>query len=235
MNLFFFNELKEGSGILTDEEAKHCSRTLRCKAGDEIYAVDGSGNGYLGKITVIGKSGIEVRIIKTFREWGEHPYSIRMIVSPLRLPDRFEWLIEKAVELGVTAIHPVVMERTVKPTIRESRLNAIMISAIKQSIRSRLPELAGIESLANFLRKPMPGMKLIAMAGAETSLNSLADQIRDHTGISLLAGPEGDFTEAESGLAIASGFVPVGLGKNRLRSETAVLHLLSSVKQMKGF
>lgn len=235
MNLFYFSRLNDGIGILEGEEAKHCVRVLRQQKGDEISGVDGKGNFHTGTITQMSKTSVEVSISETISEWGEHDFDIRIITSPLRLPDRFEWLVEKAVELGATSVEPVILQRTVKPSIRMERLTKIMVSALKQCKRSRLPDLKEPTKFQDFLEEEFDGLKFIASADAEEGFDAYREQIRDAGSISYLIGPEGDFSPQEYQQAVAAGFKPMNLGTNRLRAETAVIHFLSGIKYTKGY
>lgn len=235
MTPFYFSQITDNKAILTDDEAKHCQKVLRFKTGDRILGVDGQGRQYLAKITEMGKQLVEAEILETNPGWGEPPVQISLLASPLHKADRFEWLIEKAVELGAARIQPYISKRTVKTGVRLGRLQRIMIAALKQCMRSKLPELDEPIGFFEAIDHVQADLRLIAHAGTGKPISAYAAEFDAAASIAICTGPEGDFAEEELEYALESGFLPVALGENRLRSETATIHLLGLVKHFKGY
>lgn len=235
MTPFFFSEISENTGILTEEEARHCVKVLRLRRGDQVLGIDGRGKMYVGIIEELGKQRVEVRFHETHENWGEHPYRIAVWVSPLHKADRFEWLVEKCVELGATSFHPYVSKRTVKTGLRVGRLERIATSALKQCLRSRLPEIHEPVEFAEIPELATGDLKLFGWMEATEPLTELQKKIEGAKSLDLLIGPEGGFSEEEAAAAKAAGFLPISLGNNRLRTETAAIHTLSMVKTFKNY
>jgi 16S rRNA (uracil1498-N3)-methyltransferase len=230
MTPFYIEQVEGDTAWLLGEEAQHSTKVLRKKAGEEIIGIDGAGQMLVCKIRALGKEVVELHILERHSGWGEKPQRIHLLISPLHKPDRLEWLIEKAVELGVTDIVPYVGKHTVKTGVRLDRLERIMIAALKQCMRSQLP----------VLHEPMPFKQAVKLPQAEVSLLAHAElgKPMDTLGIDwqkvmsavILIGPEGDFAQEEIDEALKMGFLAVSLGENRLRSETAAIHTLGLVK-----
>ncbi|MEZ4685516.1 MAG: RsmE family RNA methyltransferase [Bacteroidia bacterium] len=235
MQLFLLSQRPNGTFFLENEEAHHCMRVLRHGTGDHIHAIDGKGNKYECLITASSKKEVELDILVTEARWGEPPYQLRLGLSPLRLRDRFETAIEKAVELGVSEIAPLTCSRTVKTGLKMERIEKIATAAVKQCKRSRIPDLPEIQKLENFMNDDASEVKLIAWCEAAKPIRELEKAIQEAASISILIGPEGDFSEQEVAEAAQKGYIPVSLGQTRLRTETAAMYAVAVVKTMKGF
>lgn len=238
MNLFYFFLKNSDFASIKGEEARHCVRVMRQKVGDRVYGIDGEGVMYSGKIVGLGKDLVEVALRERTKEWGEHPYKVCLAISPLRQADRFEWLVEKAVELGVTEVVPVITRRTVKARIRMDRLGRIMQAALKQCKRSRLPVLFEPEPISHYLERVQGVDSLRLMGWCEEETETLGAHMEAAAAaqrVDLLVGPEGGFDVREVEAGRTAGFAPVSLGTNRLRAETAGVTLLSWTKFAKGF
>lgn len=235
MTPFYITEIEETKGFLTDEEARHCVKVLRLKRGDEVLGVDGKGNMHRGLIRDLKKNSVEIAISETIPEWGEHEYNIALWVSPLHKADRFEWLVEKAVELGVNQIRPFVSQRTVKPSFREERIRRIAISAMKQCMRSRLPEINQPVDISEAVTSAAGQPGLFGYMEASAPVTDFAEKIRSEGVWNLFIGPEGGFTPEEAAQLMEAGAHPISLGASRLRTETAAIHLLSGIKLLKGY
>jgi 16S rRNA (uracil1498-N3)-methyltransferase len=230
MTPFYLNQVTEESAFLRGEEAHHCIKVMRKKVGDEIIGIDGMGSMLKTRILSLGKDSVTLQVITREENWGEKPTQINLLISPLHKPDRFEWLIEKAVELGVTNIIPYIGKHTVKSGLRMDRMERIMVAALKQSMRSRLPSLQEPKALELAMASISPDLGLIAHAELGKPLFSYTAQLLPAVNVSILIGPEGDFSSEELETAIQMNYQPVSLGNNRLRSETAAIHLLGLVK-----
>ena len=234
MNLFYIEIENEFSGFLEGDEARHAIRVMRKKPGDRIYGIDGKGFYYETRVEALGKDRVSLKLLERVAEYGEHPWQFEVAISPLRLTDHFEWLVEKAVELGATRIWPVLCDRTVKPSLKFRRLERIMKAALKQCKRSRLPILEEPLELDDWLETGFEDLNLIASCESSSPLSNLSEQLRGAEKVRILIGPEGDFTDREVELAQGLGFQSISLGGNRLRSESAAVYLLSVIKFLKG-
>jgi len=204
--------------VLDEDTSRHIVQVLRMKAGERLHLTDGLGHLLLAEIADDHKKHctVSVREVK-FTPAAERKVSIA--ISNIKNASRFEWFLEKAGEIGVTEIIPLVCERTEKERFRHDRMNAICISAMLQSQQVWLPRLSEPQAYKQVLEQRLENAKFIAHC-EEGPKNSLAGQTVSASSI-ILIGPEGDFTPAEIDMAIAKGFMPVTLGETRLRTETA--------------
>ncbi|MFM7710647.1 MAG: RsmE family RNA methyltransferase [Ferruginibacter sp.] len=220
----FFIEQMPDSGTLADlpeEAARHAVQSLRMQPGEALLLCNGCGRLAEAVITETNKRRCGVRVGTI--HWIDPPVRrVVMAVSPLKQAARFEWFLEKATELGVQAIVPILCSRTEKTKLRTDRLRAILISAMIQSQQAWLPELREPVSFMSFVANCPSDQKLIAHCEAAAEKKQLA-QLSSHDKVCMLIGPEGDFTSDEIASAINNGFQPVTLGDNRLRTETAAL------------
>jgi 16S rRNA (uracil1498-N3)-methyltransferase len=235
MTPFYIAKVAGETAYLLGEEAHHSIKVLRKKAGDEIIGIDGHGRMLLCKVKSLGKDLVEMQVIEKQEEWGEHAFQIHLLISPLHKPDRFEWLVEKAVELGVTDIVPYIGKHTVKTGLRIDRMERIMVAAMKQSMRSRLPRLHEPAHLSEAIAASKADWQLVAHADLGQPISTHISAMEGAASACILIGPEGDFAAEELDEALQSGFLPVSLGQNRLRSETAAIHLLGLVKNIFGY
>lgn len=224
--MYFFyaeNILIDDTIVLDREESRHCIRSLRKKTGDQVYVTDGKGALFVAEIT---DDNMNQTLLKRIRQ-TEAPYPkkhhLRMAVSPLKNPDRFEWFVEKAVEIGIDEIIPIVCHRTEKSQLKLERLNRIALAAMKQSMKTVLPKIQEPIKIKDFLYASTE-QETKVIAWCETSKEKgIQEILGNSTNISILIGPEGDFTKEEVDLAISKGFIPVSLGPSRFRSETAAV------------
>jgi 16S rRNA (uracil1498-N3)-methyltransferase len=229
MQIFYSTEIKGNICRLDKAESRHCLRVLRLAAGSRIKVVDGSGNLYEGFISNPDLLGCEITVTDVIRNFEQRKYRLHIAISPLKNAERFEWFIEKCVEIGIDEITPLICRNTEKPGIKPDRINNIIVSAMKQSIKAYRPKLNKSVDFSDFIIFTLPGLKMIS-----TCLNSIdkskIDQIytrgQDAT---ILIGPEGDFTEDEVDEAILGGYKPVHLGTSRLRTETAGIAACHSI------
>jgi len=237
MQIFLLQPIDSVKALLNEQESKHCIKVLRHKKDDLIHCIDGKGTMYRCKIEEANVKQVQLSITSQVENWGETTQKIKLALSPLRLKDRFEWAIEKAVELGVDEIYPIICHRTdlYKSKFKPSRIETLLLSATKQCKRSRIPHLHPPLDYEDFLRMEIPGMKLMGYCEAETPLQKFAPEIQESHSLTMLIGPEGDFTEEECQLAIGQGIHLVSLGENRLRTETAAIFALSSLKYLWGY
>lgn len=229
MEIFYAYETEGGMALLDQDESAHCVRVLRHRAGDEITVVDGVGNMHRCRLKDDSPKAAAALIEETVPGWGGHSYSLNMAVCPTKNNDRFEWFVEKATELGVDMISPVIGERSERKVFKTDRSRKIALSAMKQSLKAKLPIVEEPVSVRDFIvaHAGVSGVKMICYCfEGETERLSIEDVLKGtsaDSGITIMIGPEGDFSPEEARLAIESGFVPVHLGPSRLRTETAAV------------
>jgi len=218
-------QLKDSKFILSEEESHHLKHVLRLNKGQNIWLTDGEGCSYQGELTSVnGKA--QGLIHKILPGQGESPWKIQLAM-PVIKKSRMEWMIEKATELGVNDISLIWMERCRKQNLNFSRLSRIIQSAGKQSGRSKFPELIEYSSLSDFLSRNTNNI-VAAHSEGKIFLNQYLEQSTDNK-LTLLIGPEGDFSKNEIELMRQKDIPQINLGYRRLRSETAGIYVLSNV------
>ncbi|MCD4724255.1 MAG: 16S rRNA (uracil(1498)-N(3))-methyltransferase [Bacteroidales bacterium] len=222
MHLFYTPELLGEYYTLNEQESKHCIKVLRLKAGDHIQLSDGKGNLFKAELISDNTRRCEVRIVETLKDFGKRDYRIHLAVAPTKNINRYEWFLEKATEIGIDDITPVFCQRSERKVVRNDRLEKVITSAMKQSIKAYHPVLHKPQSFKNFIKNDLYGEKYIAYIeeGDHPSLKSLYTPGKD---VVVLIGPEGDFSPEEVKMAVEHGFNTVSLGKSRLRTETAAV------------
>lgn len=222
MQLFFIPQLSIDFSI-EGEEAGHISRVLRKKSGDLLWVTDGTGKGYQAEIIEIGKNDVHCKIVEELKGDFEIATRVHLAVAPTKNIDRFEWMIEKAVELGVHEITPILCQRSERKIVNVERMNKLALSAMKQSGRFFLPRVNELVKWENF--KSESEWKLVAHC--EDSQKMELNQLVAAKSVTILIGPEGDFTPKEIESFLQQKYQPVSLGKSRLRTETAAVYAMS--------
>lgn len=220
MHLFYTPDIEGGIYCLNAEESKHCVRVLRLKEGDEISLIDGCGGLYSGVILRAGAKGCEVKIVSEMKEYGKRDFSLHMAVAPTKNIDRTEWMLEKCTEIGVDAFTMIDSAHSERKTVKEERLEKVIVSAVKQSLKAYMPRLNPMVEFKDFVRSVTGGQKFIAHCNPGEKKH-LSEVYRPGADAVILIGPEGDFSEEEVKLAVEAGFIPITLGQSRLRTETA--------------
>ena len=232
MELFYSRDIDGGICRLDQDESGHCVRVLRHKAGDEISVIDGCGTLYRCRITSDSHKGVEAMVLDKTEDWGAHPYRLHMAVCPTKNNDRYEWFAEKACEIGLDEISPVIGEHSERRVFKTARIEKILVSAAKQSLKGSVPVVNEPVSVKEFIKNNDAELKLIAYCFEDERVprRSVKEVLQSYEGtdIAILIGPEGDFSHDEAELAIANGFIPVHLGDSRLRTETAALTAVSA-------
>lgn len=209
---------------LPDEEAGHAVRVLRMKAGEELVATDGKGNFYECTLANASPKHCTVNVVRDYpgeKYWRGH---IHLAVAPTKNMDRMEWLAEKATEIGFDALSFLLCKNSERKVIKTDRVEKIVVSATKQSHKAWKPQVAEITPFRQFIASPRNGRKFIAHCLKEDGeLPFLYDLIPNEGEVTVLIGPEGDFSADEVATAEAAGYVSVSLGHSRLRTETAAL------------
>lgn len=227
MELFYSRDIEGGICRLDHDESGHCVKVLRHRAGDVISVIDGCGTLYKCKITNDSHKGVEAMVLESNENWGGHAYNLHMAVCPTKNNDRYEWFAEKACEIGLDEISPVIGEHSERRIFKTARIEKILVSAAKQSLKGAVPVVNEPVSVKEFITTEREGLKLIAYCFEDDRVprRSIKEVLQTYEGtdITVLIGPEGDFSHEEAELAIANGFTPVHLGDSRLRTETAAL------------
>ena len=232
MEVFYSPEIKNGVCVLPEEESAHCVRVLRHREGDEIFVIDGLGTLYTCRLTDASPKAAVAQVLREEPDWGAHPYFLEMAVCPTKNNDRYEWFAEKATELGLDVIAPVIGDHSERKVFKSDRLRRILLAASKQSLKGAVPAVQEPVSVRQYIADaPADALKLICCCFEgevpRTSINDVLDG--DHQKIIILIGPEGDFSREEAALAVSRGFIPVHLGPSRLRTETAALTAVEAV------
>ena len=234
MHLFYSPDINSDIHALSEEESRHCQRVLRLKEGDAIHLTDGRGTLYEARIIDAQAKQVTVEVTDKKAEYGKRPYSLHLAVAPTKNIDRFEWFLEKATELGVDEITPLLCERSERKAIRLDRMEKVITSAVKQSLKAYHPFLNEMASFDSFIRKSRGGQLFLAHL-PEYDPVLLPHAYNKGEDATILIGPEGDFSDGEIKLARGHGFQCISLGNNRLRTETAAvaachtIHLLNSI------
>ena len=224
---FFYVPNVQDNGELPEEEAMHALRVLRLKSGDEIMLTDGTGNFYTAEITVAATRKCVFKLLETIPQtpiWRGH---LHLVVSPTKMMERMEWLVEKATEIGFDRISFINCDNSERRVIKVKRLEKIAVSAMKQSRKAWKPIIDEIVSFDELVAESTEGLRYIAHCYEEIKKVDLFNQLsmsdKDED-VTVFIGPEGDFSLSEVRKAIDAGFVSVSLGESRLRTETAALY-----------
>lgn len=232
MHVFYTPDIQK-SNELPEEEAQHCTRVLRLNIGDEITLTDGKGYFYRAEITVATNKRCLVTIKETTFQQPLWPCHLHIAMAPTKNMDRIEWFAEKATEIGFDELSFLNCRFSERKIVKTERIEKILVSAIKQSLKARLPKLNAMTAFDKFIAQDFGGQKFIAHC-YEGEKPLLKDILKPGEDALVLIGPEGDFSEEEVKKAVGQGFVPISLGKSRLRTETAALvacHTLNQLNQ----
>ena len=245
MELFYAYEVSGGVCYLDAEESGHCVRVLRHRAGDPIDVIDGLGTLYHCTLVDDTPKGAQAQVLSSVPGFGAHPYHLTLGCCPTKNNDRFEWFVEKATELGVDDLVPLIGERSERRVYKTERAQRIALSATKQSLKARIPAVWEPLSVKSFLEMAHQGDGEVVPGGDRASLKLIAYCFEDDstprvsirealagftgTDVTVLIGPEGDFSPEEARLALSRGYIPVHLGASRLRTETAAVTAAAAV------
>ena len=245
MELFYSKDITDGGRVLDPDESAHCVRVLRHRRGDQINVVDGHGMLYRCTIVDDDPRGVLFDVDEWVENYGSHDYRLHMAVCPPKNIDRFEWFAEKATEIGVDRITPLFGDYSERRVFKRERIERLIVAAAKQSHKGAIPELDEALTVTEFLQQDHEGLKLIcycdeatgkidikealAAAGFSIARQNLFEASDPKPMVSIMIGPEGDFSRAEVALALERGWQPVSLGDSRLRIETAALVATTAV------
>lgn len=229
MQLFYNPTISEidSSFVFDKEESKHIIKVLRKKESDILFVTNGLG--YLFKTEIILASDTKCTVkIVSFKKQENSKYHLHLAVAPTKMNERYEWFLEKATEIGIHEITPIICEHSERKIIKTERFQKIIESAMKQSLHYFIPKLNEPISYKDFIKKEQNGQKFIAHC-EETDKKSLKEKLRINENTTILIGPEGDFSVKEIQMALDNKYIPVSLGKTRLRTETAAIVACHSV------
>jgi 16S rRNA (uracil1498-N3)-methyltransferase len=220
MELLFDPEF-EGSGILNEEESRHAISVLRHKNGDILTITNGKGSIFEAEILDNHPKKCRLQLVREIQEKQPSP-RLHMAVAPTKNIDRFEWFLEKATELGIQQITPIICDHSERDKVRIDRLEKVIIAAMKQSVKCYIPKLNDPVEAKKLIDSSTEASRYILHCRKKNMIR-LIDQLPHNTDSLILIGPEGDFSVGEIELALSKGYAEAGLGNNRLRTETAAL------------
>lgn len=228
MHLFYQPELKNGLLALSEEETRHAVRVLRLGVGELIEVTDGKGTRAKAEIIEISKRNCSFQVLE--EAFTPEPVLPKVAIAPTKSIDRFEWFLEKAVEIGVSEICPILCSNSERKVIKQERSEKVLLAAMKQSQRNWLPKLHPLTPFVQFIQTTNEPLLLAhCRDGNKVSLN---ESMKAESWI--LIGPEGDFSEEEIDLTLKKDTTEIELGKSRLRTETAGIFALSIMNFLKG-
>lgn len=219
---------------MSETESQHCVRVLRMKEYDTLFITDGKGSFYRAQLLEANPKGCIVSIEEEIPQQKGWNFDLQIAFAPTKKLDRMEWFIEKTTEIGIDRFSPLKCRYSERKNINTIRLEKIMVSAMKQSQKSRLPHLDEMIHFDEFIQQPFVGQKFIAHC-YDSIKSPLTQVCKTNTDTLILIGPEGDFSEKEVAKAVEFGFTPVSLGESRLRTETAALvacHTVQIINQL---
>ncbi len=223
MQLFYNPDIDELTKqvAFSKDESRHIVKVLRKSVGDELQITNGKGWLFKAEIVIADIKNCMASIAsKSYHERKRN--KLHLAVAPTKMNDRYEWFLEKATEIGITAITPIICDHSERQVIKNDRFEKILQSAMKQSLHYHLPILNEAISFNEFLKQDFEGQKFIAHC-EETNRKSLKKVLKPNEDATILIGPEGDFSTNEINLALEANFIPVTLGETRLRTETAAV------------
>lgn len=229
MQLFYNPQLDNSASQFTfnEEESKHIVKVLRKKENDIVHITNGKGYIFEAKIITPNPKKCKAEIVDTNKKHRKMHW-FHLVVAPTKMNDRFEWFLEKATEIGINEITPIICDNSERKVIKQERMQKVIQSAMKQSLQAYLPKLNPTITYKEFISKSHEGLLFIAHCQEGEKLD-LKRRVAPDKDIIILIGPEGDFSSTEIKQAYEKGFLPVSLGENRLRTETAAIVACTTV------
>lgn len=229
MQLFYNPEINDSTVQFSfqKEESKHIVKVLRKSVGDILHITNGNGWLFSAEITIPNINKCTAKIVSKALQ-PPPSYNLHLAVAPTKMNDRYEWFLEKATEIGLHSITPILCDHSERKVIKPERFERVLQSAMKQSLSCYLPKLNEVISFNDFIKQEFKGDLFIAHC-EETDKKSLKEKLKSKTEITILIGPEGDFSTKEIKQALENNFIPVSLGNTRLRTETAAIVACHSV------
>lgn len=229
---FYAPDIK-ASETLPETESAHCCRVLRAKEGDTIFAVNGKGSAFECIIKEAHPKHTVVEIVRETVETLHWSAKITLAIAPTKNIDRMEWLLEKATEIGINEIFFLKCEHSERKEVKDERMEKILISAMKQSMKSFIPTYHGMMRFKDFISyiksDSEPSTRIMGYCSSEYPRKELTQVYKARENVTILIGPEGDFSPEEVNMAVEAGFIPTTFGNTRLRTETAALYALTAI------
>lgn len=224
MQLFYHPDISENDTqvIFPKDESRHIVKVLRKNEGDILNVTNGNGFHFKTEILAVSQQQCIAKIIEVEKEKAP-PYYLHLAVAPTKMNDRYEWFLEKATEIGVQEITPVICMNSERKVIKINRYEKVLQSAMKQSLHLRIPKINDSVNFYDFITSEFKGAKYIAHCEEGKKRISLKNELKPGGNKTILIGPEGDFSSSEIEAAIKAGWVPISLGDSRLRTETAAI------------
>ncbi|WP_457615817.1 16S rRNA (uracil(1498)-N(3))-methyltransferase [Lutibacter sp.] len=231
MQLFYNPEITSKTTQITFDkiESKHIVRVLRKKEGDTVYITNGQGQLFLSKIAVASDKKCLVNINTVKNNAKPWPYYLHIAIAPTKLNDRFEWFLEKATEIGIDEITPIICDHSERKIVKMERMKKIIHAAAKQSLKFHFPKINEPISFKSFIQNDATVEQKFIAHCEDTSKKTLKSVLQPHKKTLILIGPEGDFSLKEIQQSLEHNFIPVSLGESRLRTETAGVVAVHSV------
>jgi len=229
MQIFYAPDITGDSYTLDERESKHLIRVLRMPKGSCVRLIDGKGNLYDGIISIPDSKKCSIAITGMLKDFEKRDYNIHIAISPIKNAERFEWFVEKSVEIGVDEITPLICRNTEKTGIKSERVNNLIVSAMKQSLKATKTILNESCFFNDFVSGGFMGSRIIAHCNDSVRREKISEVYSIKENAIILIGPEGDFCEEEIYYAIKQGFASVHLGGSRLRTETAGIAACHSI------
>lgn len=225
MQLFYTPDIMphDKAYVLSESESKHAIRVLRLTEGQLIHLVDGKGGLYVGTVVDAHPKRTAIAIEDFKPNYERRPYYLHIAVAPTKNIERIEWFLEKATEVGIDEVTPLICEHSERKEVKSERLNKVMVAAMKQSLKTYLPTFNEAVKLTDFLKKEEAGLQKFIAHCADGEKQYLMGRIAAAGRYVILIGPEGDFSASEISTAAEAGYIPITLGAARLRTETAAL------------
>lgn len=238
MQLFYAPDIdfSSDSYTLSEEESRHCVRVLRLRVGDSLYVTDGNGTLCRAEIAAISPKNCTLSLRERTEAFEKRNYRLCVAIAPTKNTDRLEWFVEKATEIGIDRIIPLLTEHSERRVLKSDRLMRVATGAVKQSLKAYHPQIDELTPFKEVIKEgAFPGRKFIAYCGDEVERIPLKECIQPGEDVLVLIGPEGDFSPEEVAMACRNGFVPVTLGRSRLRTETAGVVAVHTVALLNDF
>lgn len=238
MQLFYAPDIDFDSDCytLSEEESRHCVRVLRLRVGDSLYVTDGEGTLCRAEIVEISPKNCTLSLRERTEAFEKRNYRLCVAMAPTKNTDRLEWFVEKATEIGIDRIVPLLTEHGERRVLKTDRLMRVATGAVKQSLKAYHPQIDELTSFRQVVEEQsFEGLKFIAYCGEEVKRTPLKACVRPGEDVLVLIGPEGDFSPEEVAMARRNGFIPVSLGRSRLRTETAGVVAVHTVALLNDF
>ncbi len=222
MHIFYTPNI-DTSLEMPEDESLHCAKVLRLTEGTEVQLTDGKGQFYRAAIVRAHPKRCAVEILERITSYEQRTFGVEIALAPTKNLDRIEWFAEKSTEIGIDKITFLKCRYSERKELKEERIQKILVSAMKQSLKATLPQLESMVDFSDFVKRPFDGQKYIAHCYPNQSRRLFSQQNLKNSKVLVMIGPEGDFSEEEVQLAVINGFEPISLGVSRLRTETAAL------------